>query len=71
MNLNGWPKNQSVFDGAAGILLYMDGGKDHPAIHQDRPSFLGGLMKKGVGLMCAHFGVEVPKSPPGSEYWPP
>ena len=68
VNLNGWPRNQSVFDGAAGILVYADGGAGHPAIQQDRLSFLGGLMAKGVGLMCAHYGVEVPKDKGGKEF---
>jgi len=68
VNLNGWPRNQSAFDGAAGILLYMDGGDGHPAIKNDHLAFLDRLMKKGVGLMCAHFGVEVPKDKGGREF---
>jgi|SRR5262245_13180977 len=68
VNLNGWPKNASVFDGAAGILIYADGGKGHPAIQQNRLEFLTALMTKGVGLMCAHFGVEVPKDKGGLEF---
>jgi hypothetical protein len=68
VHLNGWPKDRDAFDGAAGILLYMDGGKDHPAIQDDHLSFLGGLMAKDVGLMCAHFGVEVPKDKGGKEF---
>ncbi|HKB05539.1 MAG TPA: ThuA domain-containing protein [Gemmataceae bacterium] len=68
VNLNGWPKRQSVFDGAAAILLYMDGGDAHPAIQGDHRSLLGGLMQKGVGLMCAHYGVEVPKDKGGREF---
>src|SRR5262245_39486588 len=68
VNLNGWPKNETAFDNAAGILLYMDGGKNHPAIQQNRPEFIAALMKKGVGLMCAHYGVEVPKDKGGQEF---
>ncbi|HJZ94376.1 MAG TPA: ThuA domain-containing protein [Gemmataceae bacterium] len=68
VNLNGWPKNETAFDNAAGILLYMDGGKNHPAIQQNRPEFIAALMKKGVGLMCAHYGVEVPKDKGGPEF---
>jgi hypothetical protein len=67
VQLNGWPKDERVFNGADGVLLYMDGGVNHPAIQQDRLAFLGGLMQKGVGLMCAHFGVEVPKDKGGRE----
>jgi hypothetical protein len=68
VNLNGWPKNQAVFDGASGILIYADGGKGHPAIQDDRLAFLGHLMAKGVGLMCAHYGVEVPADKGGPEF---
>jgi hypothetical protein len=68
VNLNGWPKNRAVFDGASGILIYADGGKGHPAIQDDRLAFLGHLMGKGVGLMCAHYGVEVPADKGGKEF---
>lgn len=68
VNRNGWPKDESVFEEASGILIYADGGAGHPAIQKDRLTFLGGLMKKGVGLMCAHFGVEVPKDKGGKEF---
>jgi hypothetical protein len=68
VNRNGWPKHRDVFDGAAGILIYADGGAGHPAIQGDHLSILGGLMSKGVGLMCAHYGVEVPKDKGGPEF---
>lgn len=68
VNLSGWPRDESVFDGAAGILIYADGGGAHPAVQKDRLAFLGVLMKKGVGLMCAHYGVEVLKDKGGKEF---
>ena len=68
VNLNGWPKDESAFDGAAGILIYADGGEGHPAVQKDRPALLGALMKKGVGLMCGHYGVEVLKDKGGKEF---
>ena len=68
VNLNGWPRDEAVFDGAAGILIYADGGGGHPAVQKDRLAFLGNLMKKGVGLMCAHYGVEVLKDKGGKEF---
>jgi type 1 glutamine amidotransferase len=66
--LNGWPKDPAVFDDAAGILIYADGGGGHPAVQGDRLEFLGSLIKKGVGLMCGHFGVEVKKDKGGKEF---
>ncbi|HEX3150222.1 MAG TPA: ThuA domain-containing protein [Gemmataceae bacterium] len=68
VNLNGWPKHRDVFDGAAGILIYADGGEHHPAVLNDNLAFLGNLMAKGVGLMCAHYGVEVSKDKGGKEF---
>ncbi|MEO6035872.1 MAG: NPCBM/NEW2 domain-containing protein, partial [Verrucomicrobiota bacterium] len=56
--LNGWPKDESVFDGADAIVLYMDGGSGHGALQQDHLAKLDTLMKKGVGLACLHYAVE-------------
>jgi hypothetical protein len=66
--LNGFPQDEKVFDGAAGILCYADGGDKHPLIQGKRMAFIDGLMKKSVGLMCGHFGVEVPKDLGANEF---
>jgi len=63
---NGWPSDVSAFDGAAAVLIYADGGAGHPAIQGERLKIIDGLAKKGVGIGCAHYGVEVPKGDPGS-----
>src|SRR5262245_2156659 len=63
--LNGWPKDESVFNGADAILFFMDGGGGHPIIQGDHLKVIGDLMKKGVGLACVHFAVEVPKDKGG------
>ena len=55
---NGWPQDPKAFDGAASIVLYMDGGGGHPALQDDRLQELGALMKKGVGLACIHYATE-------------
>jgi type 1 glutamine amidotransferase len=65
---NGWPKDPTAFDNADTILLYMDGGDGHPAIHPERLKLLRTLMDKGVGLACAHYAVEVPKDRGGPEF---
>ena len=65
---NGWPKSTDAFEGADAIVIYADGGGGHPAIKQDRLQLLGGLMKKGVGLGCIHYAVEVPKEKGGPEF---
>ncbi|HVY68297.1 MAG TPA: ThuA domain-containing protein [Verrucomicrobiae bacterium] len=68
VNLNGWPKDEHIFDGAAAVFIYCDGGDGHLAIQGDHLQKLGALMKKGVGLGCAHYGVEVPKDKGGPEF---
>jgi hypothetical protein len=62
---NGWPDSEQAFEGADGIFLYADGGGGHPFIQQGRLAIIGDLMRRGVGLMCAHYAVEVPKEKGG------
>ncbi|MBX6312757.1 MAG: ThuA domain-containing protein [Isosphaeraceae bacterium] len=61
----GWPKDESVFEGAKTIVFFMDGGRNHPMIQGDRLATMRTLMEKGVGLVCLHYAVEVPKGEPG------
>lgn len=63
---NGWPENDSVFNGAAAVLIYADGGGGHPAFQGNHQQVIAGLVAKGVGVGMAHFGVEVPKGDPGT-----
>src|SRR6266478_6419588 len=32
----GWPEDEKVFDGAASVVLYMDGGEKHPLLVGNR-----------------------------------
>jgi hypothetical protein len=64
----GWPDKDKALEGADGILCYADGSGGHPLIQGDRLRVIGDLMSRGVGLMCAHFGVEVPKDKGGKEF---
>lgn len=68
VHLNGWPKDDKVFDGADAIFIYCDGGVNHPAVQMGRLDRIAGLMKKGTGLMCAHYGVEVVADKGGKEF---
>ncbi len=61
----GWPADESVFEGAKTIVFFMDGGGGHPIIQKDRLDTMRKLMEKGVGLVCLHYAVEVPKGKPG------
>ena len=63
---NGWPKNDDVLSGADAIVIFSDGGGRHPInAHLD---LIDKLMKKGVGLSCLHYAVEVPKGRSGDYF---
>lgn len=71
---NGWPHrmvddkpvdDHTALDGADAVLIYADGGDNHPAIQGDRMAVVNALAARGVGLGFAHYGVEVPVGPPG------
>ncbi len=67
--LGGWPEDDpTAFDNADTIFLFMDGGSRHPVIQGERLQEMHELMKKGVGLACAHYAVEVPRERGGPEY---
>jgi type 1 glutamine amidotransferase len=68
VHTGGWPKDVSAFDGADAIVIYSDGGGGHPFIQGNRLKILGELMKKGIGLGCVHYAVEVPKEKGGKEW---
>jgi hypothetical protein len=65
---NGWPEDPKIFDGAAAIVCYADGGGGHPFIQGERLKLIDGLAKKGVSLGFMHYGVEVPKGPAGEAF---
>ncbi|GIW79991.1 MAG: hypothetical protein KatS3mg105_1798 [Gemmatales bacterium] len=60
---DGWPKDTSILQDADSIVIYADGGGRHPLNRHLEE--IDKLMKKGVGLVCIHYGVEVPKGKPG------
>lgn len=64
----GWPEDESVFEGAAALVFYMDGGFMHPMIQKDRIAKIDAMMEKGVGLMCMHYAVEVPPGKAGDAF---
>ncbi len=67
MYLNGWPKEEDAFKGASAIMLYMDGGGGHPLIRGNHLAEMRKLMEQGVGLVCVHYAVEIPKENGGPE----
>ena len=59
----GWPKDDSIFEGAAAVVIYSDGGGGHPAMR--KLAKLKELADKGVGIGAIHYAVEVPKGKGG------
>jgi len=65
---NGWPADSGALAGADAIVLYMDGGDGHPAIQENHLAQLKEAMKRGAGLVCLHYAVEVPATNGGPEW---
>jgi Trehalose utilisation len=68
--LNGWPKDEGVFNDANAVVFYMDGGAKHEVVQegQRRLNLVDGLTKKGVGVGCMHYGVEVVTDQAGEQF---
>jgi type 1 glutamine amidotransferase len=68
--LNGWPQDERVFDDAAAVIFYMDGGGRHEVVqeHGRRLKLVDQWMGKGVGVGFMHYGVEVVAEQAGSEF---
>jgi type 1 glutamine amidotransferase len=62
-----WPSAEELAQ-ADSILIYSDGGGGHPALKDDRLAQLDAQMKRGVGFVCVHYAVEVPKEKGGAEF---
>jgi type 1 glutamine amidotransferase len=63
---NGWPEDPSVFDQAAAVIIYADGGGGHPAMNH--LAALRKMAEAGVGIGCIHYAVEIPKGEPGDAF---
>src|SRR5215208_7207526 len=61
-----WPTDENRFDGVDCVVMYGDGGPGHMVnAHLDE---MDALAKKGVGIVCIHYAVEVPKGPAGDKF---
>ena len=60
---NGWPKDPSVLADADAIVISCDGG----SIIRRHLDEIDALMKKGVGLACLHYTLDVPKGKVGGK----
>jgi len=65
----GWPQDEGVFQGARSVVFFMDGGAGHPIIQsKERMETIRRLIDEGVGFVCLHYAVEVPKGEPGERF---
>jgi len=62
-----WPSQEELAK-ADTIVMYADGGGGHPALQGDHLAQLGKEMKRGAGVVCLHYAVEVPVTPGGPEF---
>jgi type 1 glutamine amidotransferase len=63
---NGWPADPTALDNADTVVVYCDGGGRH-FLHEHGEAFED-IMRRGVGLACIHYGVEVPKGLSGQRF---
>jgi type 1 glutamine amidotransferase len=61
-----WPRDPKVFDGVGCVVMYGDGGNGHMV--NEHLAQMDALAKKGVGIVCLHYGVEVPKGKSGDKF---
>lgn len=60
-----WPADPRKFDDVDCVVMYGDGGPGHMVnAHLDE---MDALAKKGIGIVCIHYAVEVPKGPAGDK----
>ncbi len=63
---NGWPTESNALDGASAIVMFCDGGGGHMVLPHLKE--VDELAKKGVGIGCIHYAVEVNKDQAGTEF---
>lgn len=68
--LNGWPKDESIFNDVDAVVFYMDGGGRHEAVQEDgrRLKIIDQWASEGVGLGFMHYGVEIIPDQAGEEF---
>lgn len=62
----GWPEDTAELEASDAVVIFCDGGSGH--LINAHLEYFDTLMKKGVGLMCMHYGVEVPKGKEGNYF---
>jgi type 1 glutamine amidotransferase len=68
VSTGGWPTDPTAFDNADAVFFFADGGGGHPVIQSNRLAQIDALAKRGVGIACLHYAVEVPKEKGGPQF---
>lgn len=61
-----WPDNEEAFEDVDCVISYCDGGGKHP--FNKRLDLIDSLAKKGIGIICIHYGVETVKGEEGDKF---
>ncbi|MGM0505831.1 MAG: ThuA domain-containing protein [Bacteroidota bacterium] len=64
--VSGWPRDRSVLEEADVIVIYSNGGTQHPAL--DHLDELDSVLKSGTGFVTLHYAVEVPTGEAGDAF---
>ncbi|MFM8634325.1 MAG: family 16 glycoside hydrolase [Planctomycetia bacterium] len=68
IHTGGWPADPTAFDNADAIFFFADGGGGHPVLQSNRLAQIDALAKRGIGIACLHYAVEVPKEKGGPQF---
>ncbi|MCB1231135.1 MAG: ThuA domain-containing protein [Verrucomicrobiae bacterium] len=63
---NGWPEDDSIFEGADAVVIYSDGNGAHPV--NGHEAKMQAMADAGVGIMCMHYAVEGSQAPQGENF---
>ncbi|MEX2216432.1 MAG: ThuA domain-containing protein [Phycisphaeraceae bacterium] len=56
-----WPKNEKLFDRAAAVVIFSDGGGKQPTLaEKDRLALMDKLAQRGVGIVHLHGAIDYP-----------
>lgn len=64
----GWVRDEATLDDADAVVIYSDGGRKHPLADPQRLALMERQIRRGVGLGCMHYGVEVLRDDAGAEF---
>ncbi len=64
----GWPTDPTAFDNADAVFFFADGGGGHPVLQSNRVAQIDALARRGIGIACLHYAVEVPKEKGGPQF---